>query len=84
MSSLRAQLKKFRFQGKLTTEEYEALIKKLDGHDEKIKADAFNEFVESYREFINAPCDEACFKKEIDVCDGICIDCFEKWFKEKK
>lgn len=41
------------------------------------RADAFNEFVELYREFINAPCDEACFKNEIDECDGICIDCFE-------
>lgn len=87
MSSLRVQLKKFRFQGKITSEEYESFIKKLDGHDDQIRADertkAFKEFVDSYREFNEAPSEEACLKNDIE-CDGMCIDCFERWFKEKK
>ena len=36
LNSLRAKLSKLRFQGKITQEEYEDLINKLDEHDEAI------------------------------------------------
>ena len=47
-------------------------------HDEKVKAEAFDEFVSKYKEFINL----VCIKSEF--CYGECIDCFAKWYKEQK
>lgn len=42
------------------------------------RADAFDEFVSKYKEFIEL----ACIKAEF--CYDSCIDCFAKWYKEQK
>lgn len=46
------------------------------------RAKAFKEFVDLYREFCNAPSDESCLKEDIE-CEGMCIDCFEKWLQQR-
>lgn len=43
-NSLRAKLSKLRHDGKITDNEYQKLIKKLDGHDKQIRADAIDDF----------------------------------------
>lgn len=45
-NSLRAKLSKLRHDGHITDAEYQAFIKKLDGHDREIRAKAIDEFVE--------------------------------------
>ena len=56
-------------------------------HDAQIRADeqkkAFKEFADLYREFCKAPSDESCLNEDIE-CEGMCIDCFEKWLTTKK
>lgn len=42
--SLKTMLKKFVHKGQITQEEYDALIKKLDGHDKEIRNKAIDEF----------------------------------------
>ena len=44
--SLKVMLKKFAHKGQITQEEYDALIKKLDGHDKEIRNKAIDEFLE--------------------------------------
>ena len=44
--SLKSQLKKFVHKGQITQEEYNALIKKLDGHDREVRNKAIDEFAE--------------------------------------
>ena len=44
--SLKTMLKKFVHKGQITQEEYDALIKKLDGHDKEIRNNAIDEFAE--------------------------------------
>ena len=44
--SLKSHLKKFVHKGQITQEEYNALIKKLDGHDKGIRNKAIDEFAE--------------------------------------
>ena len=44
--SLKSHLKKFVHKGQITQEEYDALIKKLDGHDKEVRAKAIDEFAE--------------------------------------
>ena len=44
--SLKVMLKKFAHKGQITQEEYDALIKKLDGHDKEIRNKALDEFAE--------------------------------------
>lgn len=44
--SLKTMLKKFVHKGQITQEEYDALIKKLDGHDKEVRARVINEFAE--------------------------------------
>ena len=46
-NSLRAKLSKLRHDRHITNEEYQELIKKLDGHDRELKAKAFDEFAKS-------------------------------------
>lgn len=53
------------------------------GHEQG-KADAFKEFVELYREFCLIPHDEEACLKSDEECDGMCIDCFEKWVQKKE
>lgn len=48
---------------------------------DEIRAEAFGEFVLKYKEFQNVPFDVSCDDTE---CDGDCINCFEKWYKEQK
>lgn len=43
-NSLRAKLSKLRYVRHITEEEYQELIKKLDGHDAKVRADAIDEY----------------------------------------
>lgn len=58
-------------------------IRNLDEDIEKARADAFNEFVESYRAFCELPSGEGCQETD-DECDGMCIDCFAEWIKEQR
>ena len=44
--SLKCHLKKFAHKGQITTEGYDALIKKLEGHDKEIRNKAIEEFAE--------------------------------------
>jgi len=44
--SLKSHLKKFAHKGQITQEEYDALIKKLEGHDKEIRSNAIDEFTE--------------------------------------
>ena len=44
--SLKVMLKKFVHKGQITQEEYDALIKKLEGHDKEVRAKAFEDFAE--------------------------------------
>lgn len=44
--SLKTMLKKFVHKGQITQEEYDALIKKLDGHDKEIRNNTIDEFTE--------------------------------------
>ncbi len=46
-NSLRAKLSKLRHDGHITSEEYQELIKKLDGHDRELRAKAIDEFAEA-------------------------------------
>ena len=43
-NSLRAKFDSMRYKGRIDEAEYQALIKKLDGHDKQIRADAIEEF----------------------------------------
>ncbi len=49
--SLKTMLKKFAHKGQITQEEYDALIKKLDGHDKEIRNNAIDEFAERVSTF---------------------------------
>lgn len=44
--SLKVMLKKFAHKGQITQEEYDTLVKKLDGHDKEIRNNTIDEFVE--------------------------------------
>lgn len=44
-NSLRAKLSKLRHDGHITDAEYQAFIKKLDGHDAEIRNKAFNKVI---------------------------------------
>ena len=74
-NSLRAKLKKLKHDGNITEEDYQELLKKLDGHDKKLKKDVVDEFAEYY---ITGEC-------EYKDCDGnfMCIKCFVKKFKKQ-
>ena len=43
--SLKCMIAKWLHKGQISQEEYDAVIKKLDGHDKQIRADAINEYV---------------------------------------
>lgn len=45
-NSLRAKLSKLRHDGHITDAEYQAFIKKMDGHDRGIRANAIDEVME--------------------------------------
>ena len=44
--SLKSQLSKFVHKGQISQEEYDALIKKLDGHDREIRSKAISDFAD--------------------------------------
>lgn len=48
-NSLRAKLSKLRHDRHITEEEYQELIKKLDGHDAKVRKDAIDECIKVFR-----------------------------------
>lgn len=48
-NSLRAKLSKLRHEGNITDAEYQAFIKKLDGHDREIINKAIDDFAEVLR-----------------------------------
>ena len=50
--SLKSHLKKFVHKGQITQEEYDSLVKKLDGHDKEIRAKAIEEFAEKCKELV--------------------------------
>lgn len=45
--SLKTMLKKFAHKGHITQEEYDAVIKKLDGHDREIRNKVIDEFAKA-------------------------------------
>lgn len=49
-NSLRAKLSKLRHDGHITDAEYQAFIKKMNGHDREIKAKVIDEFAEMLKE----------------------------------
>ena len=51
--SLKTMLKKFVHKGQITQEEYDALIKKLDGHDREIRSKVIDEFAEKVKPIID-------------------------------
>ena len=66
--SLKVMLKKFAHKGQITQEEYDALIKKLDGHDREIRSKAIDEFAREIKStfFFTDYMQELCFKDKID------------------
>lgn len=48
-NSLRAKLSKLRHDGHITDAEYQAFIKKMDGHDAEIRNKAIEDFTEALR-----------------------------------
>lgn len=56
--SLKVMLKKFAHKGQITQEEYDALIKKLDGHDKEIRNNAIDEFAEKLGTEFSEQCGE--------------------------
>ena len=47
--SLKSQLKKLVYKGLITAEEYDAMLKKLDGHDRELRASVIDEFAEKMK-----------------------------------
>ena len=45
--SLKCMIGKWLHKGQISQEEYDAVIKKLDGHDKQIRADALDEVIET-------------------------------------
>lgn len=48
--SLKSHLKKFVHKGQITAEEYDAMFKKLEGHDRELRASVIDEFAEKLGE----------------------------------
>lgn len=63
--SLKVMLKKVAHKGQITQEEYDALVKKLDGHDKEIRNKAIDEFAEKF-----------VFQAVCQGCSG-CCNCYE-------
>ena len=51
--SFKSQLKKLCHDGKITNEKYEDLIKKLDGHDKRIKENTIDTFIKYLHSYCN-------------------------------
>ena len=71
-NSLKAKIKKLLHDNKITEEEYEELISKLDGHDVKIKEDIISMCAKVNSEF---PCQDC----PIDCLWGTEESCIESW-----
>ena len=56
-NSLRAKLSKLRHDGHITDAEYQAFIKKMDGHDAEIRNKVIDEFVEKLKPLLNTYAD---------------------------
>ena len=69
-NSLRAKLSKLRYDGHITDAEYKSFIKKMDGHDAKIRAKAIDEFAERLKEEYK-PCKETDTEIYENVCNRI-------------
>ena len=54
--SLKSHLKKFAHKGQITQEEYNALIKKLDGHDKELRERVISEFAEWIWDDLDGQC----------------------------
>ena len=65
--SLKCIIGKWLHKGQISQEEYDAVIKKLDGHDKQIKADAIDEFMKALCEDCKKqPCyGDKCYQKKI-------------------
>ena len=48
-NSLRVKLSKLRYKGQISTQEYNELISKLEGHDREIRNKAIDEVVKIYK-----------------------------------
>lgn len=51
--SLKSKLKKFKYNGQITNEEYQEVIEKLVGHDKHLRNDVIDEFAHELRETLN-------------------------------
>lgn len=84
-NSLRAKLSKLRHDGHITDAEYQAFIKKMDGHDKAIRAKAIDEFAQAANkkitEFVLAHKDNLDFASGISVAWSI-IDEIAEQMKE--
>ena len=74
--SLKVMLKKFAHKGQITQEEYDALIKKLEGHDKEIRSNAIDEFAEKLKRKIMSEIDDCADELE-------CVDEIADQLKEE-
>ena len=67
-NSLRAKISKLRHDGNISNAEYQELIKKLDGHDKQIRAEAIDEFTDRIRALGATP-----LGSKVDIIDVLVI-----------
>lgn len=54
-NSLRVKLKKLRHDGKISEQELQTLLNKLDGHDKQLKLDILNSVIEDFDKHLYSP-----------------------------
>lgn len=65
--SLKCKLSKLRHNGQITDDEYNELIKKLDGHDKKIRADERTKVFDEISAYIINSCKDVKCKEDITI-----------------
>ncbi len=76
--SLKCMIDKWLHKGQISQEEYDAVIKKLDGHDKQIRADAIED-TELFREIFLEELLEDAFDTEER--ENIIAICKESWIR---
>lgn len=82
-NSLRAKLSKLRHDGHITDAEYNAFIKKMDGHEQEIRAKTIDEFAKQLKsdEFQKYNLDMV-FETSRDLSYSHCINAFHEYVDE--
>ena len=87
MPSLRCMFfDKWLHKGQISQEEYDAVIKKLDGHDKQIRNDAIDECADKFADILsNVPnlCGRSCPVKCNWGTEKSCKDMCKKWLLEQ-